>query len=161
MRAKPLFSPTPRLEQLGQHGDQVGALGDQADGGRADLNAVGDRFEALLQGFDESRVGDAEGAGEQLGGDGRVGLQGQQVAVADDLRLGEVPLARHGGLADLPVAGHLVEELLVERRQQDVVQLLADLGQLHAQALDLVGESERRRHLDLDLGDVRLQLPGA
>ena len=87
-------------------------------------------------------------------------MEVRQVAVAAELALREVLAAAGRGLAEVAVAGHRVEELVIDDRDHDVVQAGAQFHQLCAQSPAALGQVEDLGPFVLEGLDIEEQSVG-
>ena len=80
-------------------------------------------LEAVAQRFEQRRVGEVEGAAQHLRADRRIGEEAGQVPIARDFGFRKMLGARCRRRAKLPIAGDRVEQLIVDGRHQNVVEL--------------------------------------
>ena len=135
----------PVAEWGGSEGRQV--MLDLADGG----------FEAFLQRFEQGRVGEVEGAGKKLDRDRGVLLQFGHVAVAGECLFRQVQHARRRLLAEFPIAGHGVEQLVVDSGNQGIGELMLQHRNFSSERFAALGQREALGDRALDGSDVRDQ----
>ena len=158
-QAETAIGSSAQLDQAGEGRRQLPAQGLCPELGQAPLDAPGGGFEALPQRFQQGGVGDVEGGRQKLRGDGGFGPEFRQMAITGDLRRRKMPRARGRRLAEIAVAGHGVEQLVVDQWDQKARQLAAKRRQFLAPRPPQRGQLEALRHrgLDrLDTGDQRL-----
>ena len=147
-RAEPQFDEPgegrPQPVPQGTGPDRRQAAFDLADGG----------LETFTRRLQQGRVGDVEGAGEELDRDGRVGLEPGQVAVAGELRLRQVAVAGRRRCAERPVARHRVEQLIVDGRDQEVVEGFLQGRNFRQQCVPALAQKEALGHRVFDRREI-------
>ena len=146
-----------QIDETGQGGCNPGMERRGSESRQASLDRAGGSLEALLQRFQQGDVGNIERAREKLDRDRRIRLQPRHVAVTVEFLFRQVILARRRRFAEFPIAGHRVEQLVVDSRDQRFRQLSLQRFDLSTQRLASLREQEAFGHRLLDGPDVRNQ----
>ena len=146
-----------RAEGEETHEDRrrFGVEGRTDQGRQVPVDTADRGFEALPQRLDQRGVGQGEGVGQELGCDVHVRLQLGETAVADELALGEMLLARRRGRREAAIPGQCEEELVVDSGGEGVVQTGSHLRKFQLQRFPARGQFEHAGCLTLEGLDVR------
>ena len=156
-RSKPLSSPVPSSKSRCDRRFHLTVKRRLLERRHAPLDTALGGLEALSQRLDERSIGHRECALQQLYCSDSIRVQSFQVPVVRQLAVREVvpPVCRR--VAEAGIAGHRVEELVVDGGDHDFVQPDAQLRQLRSQGLAARGQLEQLDHAVLYGMDVENQ----
>ena len=153
-QAEDVVRPFAQRDQPAERLGEPRAEGAVAEPGQAPLDPPRGRLEALPQRLQQRGVGHVQRRRQNLGAGGGVGAQFRKVAVPGDRRLGKMLAGRRRRLAELAIAGHGVEQLIVDQRNQAADQPAAQRRHFPEPRLVSFGQFEAHGHRGFDRLDI-------
>ena len=153
-QAEDIVRPFAQRDQPAERPGEPRTEGVVAKPGQAPLDPPRGCLEALPQRFQQRGVGHVQRRRQKLGAGRGVGPQFCKMAVPGDRRLRKMLAGRRRRPAELAVAGHGVEQLIVDQRNQAADQPAAQRRHFPEPRLVPFGQFEASGHRGLDRLDI-------